>query len=322
MPTITQLEYVLAVHTTGHFGRAARELGISQPTLSSQVQKVEQELGLTLFDRQTKPIALTEQAAPLLEPMRAVVVAHERLLAAATGSSAELAGPFSVGVIPTLAPYVLPWFLREFAERYPEVELSVFERPTDEILSEIAASRMDAAILATPLDEPSIHEEVLFYDPFYLYAHGDEPLLAKEAIAVEDIDSRKLWLLEDGHCFRAQVINLCGLHQRELLGSVRFAGGSFETLRHLIDASEGYTLVPETFARTLSRRVRKRSIRPFDARIPTREVSIISHRLSWKGEVRHALAEVVTGRMPRCFQRELAEEEVMPVRVEAARGPK
>ena len=174
---------------------------------------------------------------------------------------------------------------------------------------------MDAAILATPLDEPSIHEELLFYDPFYLYAHADEPLLEQDAITVDDIDSRKLWLLEDGHCFRAQVINLCGLHQRQQLGSVRFAGGSFETLRYLIDASEGYTLVPETFARTLSRKVRKRSIRPFDERIPTREVSIVSHRLSWKSEIRNAIAEVVIERMPHCFQRELAEEEVMPIRV-------
>ena len=315
MPTISQLEYVLAVHKTGHFGRAAKELGVSQPTLSSQIQKVEQELGLTLFDRQAKPIALTEQGQQLLEHMRAVVVAHERLMTAASGSIAEPAGPFSLGIIPTLAPYVLPWFLEPFAKEYPEVELTILERPTDVILSEIAGSRMDAAILATPLGEPSVEEQVLFYDPFYLYAHADEPLLGKDAVDVEDIDSGKLWLLEDGHCFRAQVINLCGFQDAKLLGSVQFAGGSFETLRHLIDAAGGYTLVPETYARTLPRSVRKRSVRPFANRVPTREVSIVSHRLSWKVAIRKALAQLVIDRMPRSLRAELAEEEVLPIRV-------
>lgn len=315
MPTITQLTYVLAVHETGHFGRAAEKLGVSQPTLSSQIQKVEQELGVTLFDRQAKPIVLTERGEHLLEPMREVVVASERLAAAATGEIAEPAGSFTLGVIPTLAPYVLPWFLQELTDDYPAVELTVLERPTDTILAEIGANRMDGAILATPLGEPSIEERVLFYDPFYLYAHTDDPLLEQDSVDVADIDSEKLWLLEDGHCFRAQVINLCGLHERSLLGNVRFAGGSFETLRHLIDATGGYTLVPETFARTLPRSVRRRAIRPFAERVPTREVSLVTHRLSWKAEIRDALAEVIERRMPRSLRGELADEEVLPIRV-------
>ena len=315
MPTITQLTYVLAVHETGHFGRAADKLGVSQPTLSSQIQKVEHELGVTLFDRQAKPIVLTERGEHLLEPMREVVVASERLSAAATEESAEPAGSFVLGVIPTLAPYVLPWFLQELTDEYAAVELTVLERPTDTILAEIGANRMDGAILATPLGEPSIEERRLFYDPFYLYANSAEPLLEKDSIDVTDIDSERLWLLEDGHCFRAQVINLCGLHERSLLGNVRFAGGSFETLRHLIDATGGYTLVPETFARTLPRSVRRRVIRPFAERVPTREVSLVTHRLSWKAEIRDALAEVIERRMPRSLRGELADEEVLPIRV-------
>jgi len=318
MPTITQLEYVLALHKTGHFGRAAQDLGVSQPTLSSQIQKVEQELGVTIFDRQAKPIELTAHGRVLLEPMRAVVVAHQRLLAAATADLAEPAGPFAMGIIPTLAPYVLPWFLQPFTERYPAVELSILERPTDEILVEIAGNRMDAAILATPLGEPSVTEKVLFYDPFYLYANATDPLLEHDAVEVSDVDSSKLWLLEDGHCFRAQVINLCGIHERSLLPSVRFAGGSFETLRHLIDASGGYTLIPETYALTLPPSVRRRSVRPFKDRIPTREISLVSHRLSWKSGIRDALAELITREMPRCFDQELAEEEVLPIRVTGA----
>ena len=316
MPTISQLEYVLAVHKHGHFGRAAEELGVSQPTLSSQIQKVESELGVTLFDRQSKPITLTDHGKALIEHARAVVSAHEKLMAAAGGTLAEPSGPFSLGIIPTLAPYVLPWFLGDFAASYPWVDLSILERPTDDILDELAANRMDAAILATPLGESSLRERVLFYDPFYLYAHKDEALLEKDAVDVGDIDSRKLWLLEDGHCFRAQVINLCGLEERSLLDSVRFAGGSFETLRHLIDASGGYTLIPETYARTLSRSARQHLIRPFDERVPTREISLVHHQKSWKVGILDALSDCVRRNMPRCFRDEPAEGEVLSIRVD------
>ena len=284
MPSITQLRYILAVHKTGHFGRAAAELGVAQPTLSSQVQRAESELGVTLFDRQSKPVVLTRHGEKLIELARTVVSAHEKLMAVASGKHARPSGPFALGIIPTLAPYLLPWFLRDLAERYPELELSIFEQPTEQLLLDISANRLDAALLATPLGEASIEERVLFYDPFYLYGHADEALLERDAVEVSDIDSRRLWLLSDGHCFRAQVIDLCGIQQRSVLGSVHFAGGSFETLRHLVDAAGGYTLIPETFARTLPKGVRRRQVRPFEARVPTREISLIHHRRAWKVE--------------------------------------
>ncbi|MCG8422099.1 MAG: LysR substrate-binding domain-containing protein [Proteobacteria bacterium] len=320
MPTITQLKYVLAVHKTGHFGRAAAEMAVSQPTLSGQIQKVEAELGLTLFDRQSKPIKLTEHGHQLVELAGAVIAAHQKLIAAAAGGFTEPAGPFSIGIIPTLAPYVLPWFLREFAQRYPAVELSIAERSTNELLIEISTNRIDTAILATPLGEPSITERILFYDPFYIYAHAEESLLKKDAVAVSDIDSRRLWLLEDGHCFRAQVINLCGVQQRALLGSVEFAAGSFETLRHLIDASGGYTLFPETYARTLPRGVRQQLIRPFELRTPTREVSLIHHRRNWKTQLIDLLASLITRNLPRSFSSELDQQEVLAIEVQGGRA--
>lgn len=316
MPSITQLKYILAVHKTGHFGRAADELGVSQPTLSSQIQKAETVLGVTIFDRHAKPIVLTDHGQKLIELVRAVVSAHENLLAAASGRFAEPAGPFALGIIPTLAPYVLPWFLREFAASYPSVELEIFERPTDTIMVELAANRMDGAILATPLGEASLTERVLFYDPFYVYANPDEALLESDVVNVADIDPTQLWLLEDGHCFRAQVINLCGIDERSHLGSVHFAGGSFETLRHLIDASQGYTLIPETYARTLPRAVRQRQVRPFADRVPTREVSLVHHQQCWKSDILDALMKLITSNTPRYLHNELADEEVLSIRVE------
>lgn len=317
MPSIAQLEYILAVHQTGHFRRAAARVGVSQPTLSMQIQKVESEFGITLFDRQTRPVKPTTLGRTFIEHAAIVVGAHKKLTQLAAGQFATPAGPFALGIIPTLAPYVLPWFLRRFAADYPAVTLAIQERSTDELLTEIDRNRIDAAILATPLDEPSLVERVLFYDPFYLYAHADDPLLDTEEIEVETLDARKLWLLEDGHCFRAQVINFCGTQERVHLGSVQFAGGSLETIRYLIDASEGYTLIPETYARLLPRSIRLRCVRPFEGRTPTREVSLVHHKRSWKHNILDALEASIKATLPRALRRVSADGDIVPIRVHA-----
>ena len=316
-PTLTQLEYILAVYEAGHFGRAATRVGVSQPTLSTQIQKAELELGMTIFDRQTKPIEATPPGRALIEHAQTVVSAHQNLVRHAAGKFEHPAGKFALGIIPTLAPYVLPWFLARFAADYPAVELAIYEQPTEELVAEISHNRIDAAILATPLHEASLLERVLFYDPFYVYGHPDEALLASAEVELEGLDPRKLWLLGDGHCVRTQVTSFCELNEREHLGSVSFAGGSFETLRHLIDASEGYTLIPETYARTLSKALRRRCVRAFSGRTPTREVSLIHHRRAWKTDILDALEIVIRATTPRAIARVEAGDEVLPVRPSA-----
>ncbi|PRP96787.1 Hydrogen peroxide-inducible protein activator [Enhygromyxa salina] len=314
-PTITQLEYILAVFETGHFGRAAARVGISQPTLSAQIHKAEVELGVTIFDRRTKPIEATPPGRAVIEHAQQVVDAHQSLVRHAAGKFEEPAGRFALGVIPTLAPYVLPWFLRRFAQAYPAVELAIYERPTDELVTEMVHNRVDAALLATPLDERAIEERVLFHDPFYVYGHPDEALLRAAEVEVEELDPRKLWLLEDGHCVRTQVINFCGIREREHLGSVSFAGGSLETLRRLIDASEGYTLIPETYARTLTKATRRRCVRAFASRTPTREISLVHHRRTWKRDILDALEAEISASIPRALAQVDGEGETLPVRV-------
>lgn len=314
MPTIVQLQYLIAVHQTGHFGEAAKLLAVSQPTLSTQIQKAETELGVQIFDRQSKPIQATERGRALIDKARQVVHAHQELILLAQGQAATLNGPFALGVIPTLAPYILPWFLARFAQAYPAVELSIFERTTDELLHEIAHKRIDAAILATPLHETSIEERVLFYDPFYLYARASEPIVADDEISLDALDASKMWLLDDGHCVREQVTSFCQLRERLHLGSVRFSGGSFETLRNLIDASEGYTLVPETYARTLPASVRQQSVRSFGGRTPTRQVSLVHHRLSSKTALIDALDQVVRKSTPRSLRQVRHDGEILQLR--------
>lgn len=304
MPSLTQLRYIVALHRTGHFGKAAVECHVSQPTLSGQIARAEDELGVTLFDRRTKPVVATPPGLALVGLAQEVLMSHERLVAAAKGSL-QLSGPFSLGVIPTLAPYVLPWFLGPFSERCPEVELTVLERPTESILHELHGSRMDAGVLATPLGESSLANRVVFYDPFYVYAHPDSPLLAHDEVSTHDLDSDGLWLLEDGHCFRNQVVHLCGVERRKLLSSVHFEAGSFETLRALIERYGGFTLVPESFARLLPRELRLTRIRPFTAPVPTREVGLVAHRSHWRTGILEAIAEVMREHAPRSLPRDL-----------------
>ncbi len=312
MPTLSQLEYIVALHRTGHFGRAAAECHISQPTLSTLIAKAEDELGVTLFDRRTKPITATALGRALIAKAEEVVAAHARLVSAAN-DLAEVSGPFTLGVIPTLAPYVLPWFLGPFAERFPKVDLTVQERTTDSILEEIRTLRMDAGVLATPLGEPRLSTRVLFYDPFYVYAAASSPLLMVDEVSLPDIERDDLWLLGDGHCFRNQVVRLCGDHTRRILGNVRFEAGSFETLRALIDQVGGFTLIPESYARLLPVDIRVARVRPFSDPQPLREVSLVAHRQHWKTAILDAIGDTLRAFAPRSLPRERGDHEVLPV---------
>lgn len=315
MPTLTQLEYILALDRTGHFGRAAEERHVAQPTLSAQIQKAETELGLTLFDRSKKPVEATPQGQRVIAYAQEVVAAHERLMGFANATGDELAGDFSLGIIPTLAPYVLPWFLLDFSKKNPKVRLSLFERPTDTLVEDMLHQRLDGAILATPLDEKSIDERVLFYDPFYVYAHEDEAILKEPEVSTDGLEAEKIWLLQDGHCVRAQVIGFCGLSGTHIhLSTVSFAAGSFETLRYLIDAAGGYTLVPETFARTLPKKVRQERLRPFEGQTPVREVSLVHPHSSWKTEMIDALFDSVMASVPRSIRRVGPDGEILSIR--------
>ena len=302
MPSITQLEYLLAVHRYKHFGEAAQACFISQPTLSAQIKKAEEELGLVLFDRRAKPIATTPKGLRVIELAQHVITAHERLLDLAKGQFEELSGELVLGVIPTLAPYITHLFLGTFAKRYPKVRLTIVERPTEGIIADLRNLSMDLGLLATPLAEPTISERVLFYDPLYIYAAPNDPLLDAAEISPEMLDPDCMWLLQDGHCLRHQALSLCELGESCALSNIRFEAGSLETLRHIIDESTGYTIVPESFARLLPLENRLQQVRPMSEPVPTREVGLVHLKTSWKVELIDALAESIVENLPRSLR--------------------
>jgi LysR family hydrogen peroxide-inducible transcriptional activator len=300
MLTITQLEYLVAVERLRHFGKAAKACHVSQPSLSMQIQKAEDLLGFAVFDRLKKPVLPTEKGIPILEQARAVLREHARLVQIGRDSSHEVAGSFRLGIIPTLAPYVLPLFLADFVKRYPKVKLDIDELKTVDIMRALRDDSLDGGILATPLHEPGLKEQPLFYEPFHLYLNARHPLQERKRIRESDLVEGEIWLLKEGHCFRDQVLSYCGLASegKSVLRDVRFEGSNFETLRNLVRATGGYTLLPHLCVLRLPAEERARSVRSFEQPVPTREIALVYRREQWKSSILKALEETIIASVP------------------------
>ncbi|MGE0528237.1 MAG: LysR substrate-binding domain-containing protein [Bdellovibrionales bacterium] len=299
MPSITQLEYILAVEKHRHFGKAAESCHISQPTLSMQIQKVEEEVGFALFDRLKKPVVPTPKGNHFVQQARVLLHEYRKLVDLSRRQGNEVSGELKLGVIPTVAPYLLPLFVEPFSKRYPNVHLKIDELKTRDVLEMLSEDRLDAALLATPLGETGLHERPLYYEPFYLYVAPSHPLNARKRIREEDLSGEDMWILADGHCFRNQVARYCTLAaEGGVFPNVHFEGGNIDTLRYLIRTSRGYTLIPALCVETLTATERETFVREFERPIPTREISLIYRRDQWKSDILNALEGVIRAHVP------------------------
>lgn len=298
MSSLTQLEYVLAVDRYRHFGKAAAACRVTQPTLSQQLKLLEDELGAPIFDRSKKPILPTEAGQAIIEQARVVLSEMRKLKEAARGAEKEPHGELRVAVIPTLSPYIVPRFLERFSEKYPKVRLQLQELQTNRIVEALDRDEIDAGLLVTPLGNPSIEEEILFYEPFFVYAHEEHPLAKRKSIHEDDLDARDVWLLQEGHCFRNQIMRVCSLPKRApKLKGIQFESGSLETLKRLVDEIGGYTLLPELATEKIAIDPHARLV-PFSKPYPTREVSLIFRRTQWKRKLLDALAGEIRASVP------------------------
>lgn len=297
--TLTQLEYVLAVDKHRHFVRAAGACFVTQPTLSQQLQKLESELGVVIFDRSKNPVLPTAEGQIVIHQAQVILRETARLKEKLSEQGKTLKGSFRLGVIPTLAPYLLPLFLTRFGQQYPEVELIVEEFKTEEILQFLGNDQIDAGILATPLHVEGIHERVLFYEPFSVFAAKNTPLLKRDKVRDNDIDGQDVWLLNEGHCLREQVIKICSLvgQKTSTHRKLHFESGNLETLKNLVSNGSGYTLLPYLATLTLTPQQRK-LVREFVAPAPTREVSLVYSRSHHRRAIVDALAEVIVENLP------------------------
>ena len=296
--TLTQLEYVLAVNKHQHFGRAAESCFVTQPTLSMQLQKLEDELQVIIFDRSKSPIQPTDEGKNIIEQSKKIILEQKKLFSIIDENKGEVTGDFKLSVIPTLSPFIIPLFIQDFTEKYPKVNLMIKENKTEEIIELLKNDEVDAGILVTPIHEKSIIEKILYYEPFHLFVSNKHPLSKKTKIKEEFLDIDEIWLLNKGNCFRDQVLNICQ-QRNSSSGSnpINFESGNFETLKNMVLTGSGYTLLPDMCAKQLPPN-QKKMIRPFQKPIPTREVSLVHSKNCVKMKVMGALEEEILSVVP------------------------
>ncbi len=242
--TIIQLEYLLAVANCGSFSQAAEHCFVTQPSLSMQIKSLEEELGVVLLDRSKKPVIPTEAGEVVLEQVRKTLKAYNYIRESVAELKGEMSGKLRLGVIPTIAPYLLHRFLPQFVKSYPKVELEIREMVTEEIVDALRRDMIDAALVASGTCGDGIIEHDLFGDRFYCYVSSANPLYQRQNIRIEDIDLKDLLLLSTGNCMRDQIIELCQA-RRDLPSRYYFESGSLDTLMRIVDCTSSITIIPE-----------------------------------------------------------------------------
>jgi LysR family hydrogen peroxide-inducible transcriptional activator len=287
--TLVQLEYIVAVDTWRHFATAATKCCVTQPTLSMQLQKIEAELGVQLFDRSKVPVVPTAEGVEIIQQARVILKEVERLSEVTHERRGELVGELRLGILPTIAPYLLPLFLKSFLQTYPGIRLKVTELTTEVLVDRLNKNLLDAGLVVTPLNDPRIFEQPLFYEAFVVYVSPAEAAYRKRYVLAEDIDVRHLWLLEEGHCLRSQIMNLCELKSRmQENNNFHYEAGSIETLKKMVEMQNGITILPELAVQDLSPQQLK-MVRLFKPPVPVREVSLVTHRSFVKKRLLDAL---------------------------------
>ena len=290
--TLTQLYYMSAVAEYGNFTVAADKCFVTQPTLSMQVQKLEDELGVKIFNRATKPIVLTDIGKKILIQAKRITEEATRMQDIVSTEKGFIGGEFKLGIIPTVMPTLLPMFLKTFIQKYPKVDLKIEELTTQNITKMLEKGHLDAGIAATPLGLDSILELPLYHEPFVGYIPEGNPLHAVEQIEIEDLNMTDLLVLEDGHCFRNHVLNLCQMNRIES-NPFDLKSGSFETLINLADEGLGMTLLPFLHGNSLTDN-KKKNLRFFPEPAPAREVSLIHSKSQLKLPIINALRSAVS----------------------------
>jgi len=295
--TIQQLEYILAGDRFRHFGKAAEHCLVTQPTLSAMVQKLEEELDVKIFDRSIQPIQPTSVGRKVIEQARTVLTQASKVKEIVKEEEQSLKGVFRLAVLPTIAPYLLPRFFPKLMEDYPEIDIRVAEMKTQDVLVALATGKIDAAIIATAEDDKLLKAETLFYEQFLGYVSRKEAIFKNEMIRTTDISGERLWLLDEGHCFRDQLMRFCQLEAVKL-HQAAYHLGSMETFMRIVEGGKGVTFIPELAFYQLSNE-QKELVRPFAIPRPTREISIVTKTDFVRYSVLNVLKDKIRSSVPK-----------------------
>ena len=301
--TLQQLEYVVALDEYRHYVTAAEHCFVSQPNLTMQVKKLEEEIGVRIFDRDKKPLQPTEIGKEVILRARQILRESRQLKEFVNHEKESMEGEFQVGIIPTVAPYLLPHFLPQFMNENPKVHLKIQELQTGQIITQLENGMIDIGILVTPLNESSIREIPVFYEPFLLYLPENHRFLNEKLMLAEDLDPSEVLVLEEGHCFREQALSICQRAKFQSSIGFEYQSGSIEALKNLVENGVGYTLVPEL---SVVDELDSVHLRRFTSPEPVREVSIVVHNSYIKESVITRLKDTIQDVIPDRFMEKRA----------------
>lgn len=272
--TLQQLEYIMAVYRLRHFAKAADYCDVTQPTLSSMIQKLEDELGMKIFDRKRQPIQPTKAGMKVIEEAWKVLSRAKKLRQTVEEEKQTLTGTFEVGVLPTIAPYLIPHFFPQLMNEHPEMDVRITEMKTEDMCRAVRRGDIDAGILARVGGLEGMDCMPLYHEQFLAYVAEDDPLFSKEFIRPSDLSGEYLWLLDEGHCFRDQLVKFC--HLKSAARSKKsYNLGSIETFMRIVENGKGVTFIPQLALSQLTDG-QKRLVRPFAHPVPSREIILMT----------------------------------------------
>lgn len=294
--TLIQLEYVIAVDNYRHFGKAAEACFVTQPTLSMQVHKLEEQLGILLFDRSKSPVSPTDIGKRIIEQARIILAESKKVQQIVDEEKGEMAGELRIGIIPTLSPYLLPLFINSFIEKYPKIKIKVEELITEQVVSKLKHELLDIGIIVTPYEDSNLVTKPVFYEEFYAYVNYRSPFYKEEKLSINNIPANEIWLLNEGHCFRDQVLSLCHTY-KDRDSQFKYESGSLEALKKIVDKHGGMTLLPELATLDFDKAA-KAKLRSFQDPKPVREVSLVMHKSYLKRKLVEALHKEILDSIP------------------------
>lgn len=286
--TLQQLEYILAVNQFRHFAKAAEYCRVTQPTLSAMIQKLEEELDTKIFDRSQQPVCPTPIGIHIIEQAQNILVQTNRIKNIIEEEKHSLTEAFKLGILPTVAPYLLPRFFPQLMKKYPGLDIRVVEMKTNDIKKALQTGDIDAGIVASLAGMEEFQETSLFYEQFFAYVAQESPLFNNEVIRTSDLTGEQLWMLDEGHCFRDQLIRFCQLKAARA-SQLAYHLGSMETFMRMVESGKGVTFIPELAVLQLNE-IQQKLVRPFAIPSPTRQIVLLTN----KNFIRYTLLEAVT----------------------------
>lgn len=285
--TLQQLEYILAVNQFRHFAKAAEYCRVTQPTLSTMIQKLEEELDTRIFDRSQQPVCPTPVGIHIIEQAQNILVQANRIKNIIEEEKHSLTGTFKLGILPTVAPYLLPRFFPQLMKKYPDLDIRVVEMKTNDIKKALQTGEIDAGIVASLAGMEELQQTPLFYEQFFAYVSREDALFNNEVIRTSDLNGEQLWLLDEGHCFRDQLVRFCQMKSARA-SQLAYHLGCMETFMRMVESGKGVTFIPELAVLQLGD-AQKELVRSFAIPCPTRQVVLLTN----KNFIRHTLLEVL-----------------------------